>query len=249
MAAPFISALGTIMLFSFLYCSRDNPLDPHGTNYSPDSLTIGLVGYWKFDETSGTIAFDCSGNGYNGTLMHGPTRVAGKTGKALDFNGTSNYVVIAATSALDNLTAMTFSAWIYPRVDSHWHVIDKGDGDKRLYAEGLHLILRGIVRDSSGVANSESDSNTVVLNTWQHVAMTWSLADSTIRLYRNGTEVAYSSIRAVNTGSPLDDSSHPFTIGVEGALESITFFNGLIDEVRIYNRVLSANQITALYNH
>jgi hypothetical protein len=209
--------------------------------------SAGLVGFWKFEETGGTTAYDSSGNGNNGTLMNGVLRAAGRVGRGLDFDGTDDYVGIAVNAALNNPTALTNSAWIYPRRDSHWHVVDKGDGDKRLYAVGVARTLEGRVRYTPTHAVSESADSTVTLNAWQHVTMTWSISDNTSRLYINGAEVSYLS-KAIGSGAITDDSDYPYTIGARGALGAVTFFSGIIDEVRVYHRVLTVQEIAALYN-
>jgi hypothetical protein len=165
---------------------------------------------------------------------------------ALDFDGVGDFVRIEASPILDNLEAVTMTAWVYPRVDSHWHVLDKGDGDKRLYAEGLSRTLDGRIRYTGTHAFARSVNNTVQLNTWQHVAMVWSRATNITRLYHNGREVSY-AMQDVATGSPLDDTTHPFTIAARGALGEATFFNGLIDEVRLYRRPLTGEEIYDLY--
>ena len=77
------------------------------------------------------------------------------------------------------------------------------------------------------------------------IALTRSHTTGTTRLYRNGVEVAY-AVQEVGSGSPLDDSSYPFIIGARGALGESTFFNGLMDEVRLYNRALSKQEIANL---
>lgn len=133
-------------------------------------------------------------------------------------------------------------------MDAHWHVLDKGDGDKRIYADGLSLTLDGRARYTGSHAYAQSVSNTLVLNTWQHVAMTWSAADNITRLYHNGVEVSYAK-KEVGTGSILDDTTHPFLIGTRGNLSPETFFNGLIDEVRLYGQALSAQEVWGLYNY
>jgi hypothetical protein len=184
---------------------------------------------------------DSSGNGNSGTI-NGATWTPVTNGYALDFDGVDDYVKIDADPSLDNLGAITMAAWIYPREDAHWHVLDKGEGDKRLYAEGVERTLNGLVRYPSIHANSSSVSNTIVLNSWQHVALTWDQATNMIRLFRNGTEVQY-NFQNIGSGSMLDDTTHPFVIGARGGLQNGTFFNGLIDDVRIYNRVLDVNDI------
>ncbi|MDT8300326.1 MAG: LamG-like jellyroll fold domain-containing protein [Sedimentisphaerales bacterium] len=183
---------------------------------------------------------DSTGNGYFGTVIDA-TWVAGKTGNALDFDGANDFVKIVADPSLDNLPAITMSAWIYPR-GGLMQVLDKGDRIKEFYAHGESKGLYGRTRYDFTHAFSESDYNTIGLNTWQHVALTWSQATNT-RLFHNGTEVLYIT---QDTGSSVsaDDSSYPFMIGARGSLEASSFFFGMIDEVHIYNRVLDANDIT-----
>jgi hypothetical protein len=207
--------------------------------------TSDLLGYWKFDELTGTAALDASGNNYLGGVF-GATWVSGRDEFALDFDGIADYVLIPTEPALNNLEAITMMAWIYPRVDSHWHIIDKGDGDKRLYSEGLNRTVDGRIRYSGTHAFSRSVNDTVQLNDWQHVAMVWSRATNATTLYHNGREVSY-SIHDIGTDGPLDDTTHAFTIGARGALGEGTFFKGLIDEVRLYNRALTAGEIYDLY--
>ena len=77
-----------------------------------DGILNGLVGWWKFDETSGTVAYDSSGNGNHGNLTNGPTWVSGKIGGALSFDGVDDSVLIPATSDLD-LQTLSIFAWVY----------------------------------------------------------------------------------------------------------------------------------------
>jgi hypothetical protein len=210
------------------------------------SLRQDMLGYWKFDERRGVTAIDSSGFGNDGTII-GPTRTPTPTGFALDFDGRDDYVEIKADPGLNNLDAVTMAAWIYPRANSHWHVLDKGDGDKRMYAEGAERTLDGRIRYTGSHAYSASVGGTVELNKCQHIAMTWIRATNRTRLYHNGIEVQY-SVQEIGSGSVLDDTTHPFTIGARGALGEVTFFNGLIDEVRLYGYVLTEEEIRDIYN-
>jgi hypothetical protein len=105
--------------------------------------------------------------------------------------------------------------------------------------------LDGRIRYSGAHAYSKSISETVMLDTWQHVALVWSRTTNVTRLYHNGVEVRYST-QETGTGEPLDDTTHPFVIGVRGNLSEVTFFNGPIDEVRLYKRALTAPEILAI---
>lgn len=204
-----------------------------------------LLGYWKFDEGRGTIAADSSAYGHHGTIF-GATWVPGKIGQALAFDGTNDYVQIPRDASLDNLQGLTMAAWIYPRQDKHWHVLDKGDGDKRLYSEGVNRTLDGRIRYSGTPAYAKSSNNTILLNEWQHIAMTWSRTTNTTRLYHNGVEVPYGS-QDIGTGAPQDDTDYPFTIGARGALGPVTFLNGLLDDLRLDRRPLTALEIRDLF--
>ena len=228
-------------------CAFGLPL-AHSSGSIQGGPPSNLVAHWAFDEGTGSTAGDSSGNGYDGTI-HGAAWAAGKSGNALDFNGINNYVAIGASASLDNMKAISFEAWIKPKADTHWHVLDKGDGDKRLYAEGNNLTLDGRVRyDTGGThAYSQSVNHTVLLGEWQHVAMTWNISDNTTRLYHNGAEVSYRS-QSVGTVHVQNDNDFPFTIGARGALGSGTFFNGTIDEVYLWNRTLTPAEILSHYN-
>jgi hypothetical protein len=210
------------------------------------SIRSELLGYWKFEERRGTATMDMSGYDNNGTLF-GTKRVPVTTGLALEFDGHDDYAEIVANPDLDNLDALTMAAWIYPHKDSHWHVLDKGDGDKRMYSEGLERTLDGRIRYSGSHAFSRSIAGTIELNKWQHVAMTWSRMTNRTRLYHNGSEVQYSE-QEIGSGSVLDDTTYPFTIGARGALGEATFFDGLMDEVRLYGYTLDEEQIRDIYN-
>ena len=89
-----------------------------------DSLQNGLVGWWKFDEGSGTVAYDSSGNGNDGNLTNGPTWATGKIGGALSFDGVDDYV------ELDNFELggeMSFSVWVRYFALNEWsRVFDFG---------------------------------------------------------------------------------------------------------------------------
>lgn len=132
--------------------------------------------------------------------------------------------------------------------DRTFHFGDtSGDGDKRLYSEGVNRTLDGRIRYTGTHAYAKSPGNTILLNEWQHIALTWSRTTNTTRLYHNGTEVPYAT-QDIGTGTPQDDTDYPFTIGARGALGPVTFLNGLLDELRLYRRPLAAPEIRNLYS-
>ncbi|MEJ2702856.1 MAG: LamG domain-containing protein [Sedimentisphaerales bacterium] len=204
-----------------------------------------LLGCWRFETVSRTTALDLSGNSNTGTIT-GARWASAATGHVLDLDGAGDFVKIASDPSLDNLKAITLAAWVYPRADAHWHVLDKGDGDKRLYALGIKKRLIGLVRYKGTHASSESASDTIMLGRWQHVAMTWSQTTNKTRVFLNGREVQY-SLQEVGSGTVLDDSEHPFFIGARGNLSDGTFLDGRIDDVLIYGRALNPAEVMALY--
>lgn len=203
----------------------------------------GLVGHWKFDEGSGTIAFDSSGNGNNGTLNNGPTWVDGKSGKALSFDGVNDYVQILAHSSLDVTAAVTVEAWVYPRayVDNfgqNSHIVS------RTHDSGGHIYVLSIYPNSQKASYSVNPSppqhpSTVdlQLNTWNHLAMTYD--GSYVQFYMNGQfDSKYPLSGAIQT------TTNRLTIGCNSyPVITYAFFNGIIDDVRIYSRALNQKEI------
>ena len=201
------------------------------------SAASNLVGAWGFDEASGATANDASGRGNAGTIS-GPTRAAGKSGGALSFDGVNDWVTIPDANVLDVTTGMTIEAWVRPTaVGSLWrtvlfkeqpssliYALYAGDGAGRPAADVFTTADRGV----SGTAIT-------ALNAWTHLASTYD--GTTLRLYVNGVQAA---TRAV-TGS-IKASTGVLRIGGNGTWGD-EWFAGLIDEVRLYNRALSAAEI------
>jgi hypothetical protein len=209
----------------------------------------GLVGYWSFDENTGTLAGDASGNGNTGTLTNGPTWTTGKLGKAINFDGANDYVTMGDPTALKLAGAFTISAWIYPESfggNSRGRIVDKNSGFIAGYLLDLDNFntTNGIavaVNDGfSATSRSRIFSNAVTLNKWQHII---ALFDGTnVTVYNNGVSVGASQTLTVPT-SGTDN----FVIGGR-TTDNTRNFDGYIDEVRVYNRALSGTEITNLYN-
>jgi len=216
--------------------------------FNPDS---GLIGHWKFDEWSETTVTDSSGNGNIGTLVNGPTWTTGKIGGALDFDGVDDYVDAGSAASLDNVRPITISAWIYPRSHGEGNagrIISKQDAMGRWT---LHFNTTGRLlfhKDFSGSSelNRATAGGTIAFNKWQHVVVTWdgSSNAANVHIYRNGGETGYST-SSNGIDPPKDDDSATVRIGSRSGGQNV--FDGLIDQVRIYNRVLSIADIQALY--
>jgi glucose/arabinose dehydrogenase/chitodextrinase len=197
----------------------------------------GLVGAWAFAEGSGTTTADSSGNGNAGTLIGPSWTTLGRYGNALSFNGTSSQVRVADSASLDLTTAMTLSAWIRPTASqSGWRTILQHETDAYfLNASNSDGPLRpsggGTLGGSTQYLSGPS-ANPV--NAWTNVALTYDGA--TLRLYINGTQV---STRAAS--GAIQTTNSPLWIG--GNSPYGEYFQGLIDEARVYNRSLTQAEI------
>jgi PKD repeat protein len=218
-----------------------------GTNtVSSVSLTVsvgtqatGLQAAYAFEEGSGNVAGDLSGHTNSGTITGAAWNANGRFGKALSF-GAGALVTVNDSASLD-LTAMTLEAWVYPTAfNGSWmNLILKPTGDPS--ASSPSYALQGATA-SSGVPSvfvSPAPANlmapsTLPLNKWSHIAATYD--GTSIRLFVNG--VLVNSTAQVGAIAP---STQPLTIG--GNAFSGQNWTGLIDEVRIYNRALSATEI------
>jgi hypothetical protein len=202
---------------------------------APAAPTTGLVAAYGFDENTGTAVADASGNANNGTAANA-TWAAGKFGSALSFNGTSSRVIVPDSNTLDLTRASTLEAWVLPAALSGWATVAlkerAGGMIYSLYANNggnvpVGQIWTGAEQDAPGTAK-------LTLNTWTHLAATWD--GTTLRLYVNGTQTG-----SVAAGAVLAASTGAFSIGGNAIWGE--YFRGLIDEVRVYDRALSASEI------
>jgi fibronectin type 3 domain-containing protein len=218
----------------------------------PAHAQSGPAGWWKFDEGTGTSTADSSGNGHTGTLVNSPTWVSGQNGPgALSFNGGTSEVTASGSGTLANLysTGLTVSAWIKPTGSgggSGGRIVDKDNNDSGWFfaMSGTTQVKFTSDQDTSGVTTRTSAAS-ISLNTWQHVLVTWTgtAGGANVHIYINGVQADGASTDG--TGPEFTDSATPLTIG-NRSVDSARGFAGAIDEVRIYNRVLSTAEIQAL---
>src|SRR2546421_41505 len=205
-------------------------------NPSPaGAQTPGLVAAYAFNEGSGTTVADASGNNNNGTITAATWTTAGKFGNALAFNGTSARVTVPNAASLQLSTGMTLEAWVFPTgsLTSWRSVVDKT-------VDGYYLMASTDQNNRPGVGGTWTGGNqnvaaptVLTINTWTHLAATFDGA--TVRLFVNGVQVASQA-----QTTPLATTPGTLQMGANSYGE---FFAGRIDEVRIYNRALSATEI------
>ncbi len=201
---------------------------------TPLVAKAALIAAYNFDEGIGVTAGDASGVGNTGTITNATWTSGGRYGNALLFNGTSSLVTVNDTASLDLTTGMTLEAWVNPSVVSNaWRdVIYKGNDNYYLEATS-----RSSSRPAMGGTFSPSPlygTTSLPVNTWTHLAATYDGA--TMRLYVNGVEVA----SRAQTGA-IATSANPLQIGGDSLYGQ--YFQGIIDEVRVYNVALTAEQI------
>jgi glucose/arabinose dehydrogenase/chitodextrinase len=209
------------------------------TTPSPPPPVGGLVAAYAFNEGSGTTVNDASGNGNNGTITGATWTPAGRFGAALSFNGTSNLVQIPASSSLNLALAMTLEAWIFPTAaQSGWRTIVQREADAYFLnaSNGNGPLLPGGGGTFGGNIGYASGAVANPVNAWTHVALTYD--GSMLRLYVNGVLV----VSEAQTGG-IQTNTNPLSIGGNGPYGE--FFQGVIDDVRVYNRALSQAEIQA----
>lgn len=209
------------------------------SNVANVTVLSGLVAAYGFETGTGTAVVDSSGTGNNGTIANGTWTTSGRFGNALVFNGTSSMVTIPDSNSLDLTTGLTLEAWVYPTVvPTGWRaIIVKEQVNNVLYY--LHASSSDNNRPVTGVVVGGSEQilyggTQFPANTWTHLASTYD--GTTQRLYVNGVEVA----NRAQTGAMVASTS-PLRLGGHSIWSE--FFQGRIDEVRIYNRALLPAEI------
>jgi hypothetical protein len=196
----------------------------------------GVIASYAFNEGSGAIVHDGTGNGHHGTIA-GATWAAnqGRFGHALAFTGTG-MVSIASSIGLELNGPLTIEAWVRPDANTgQLTVVAKEHAGEMAYALYANRVRgpTGLIRVSCAEIAAVGPAP-LTIGQWTHLAMTYDGAF--VRLYNNGAE-----IRRVAISGPLDVSGGTLRIGGSTLLGQ--YFKGLIDEVRIYNRALSAAEI------
>jgi len=227
----------------------------------------GPVGHWKMDECQGSTAYDSSGNGNNGTITVGASGsqnslgtcalgvgqsaawgngASGKRNYSLSFDGSDDYID-AGTAPVFNLTnALSVSAWVKTSSADNQHVVGRA-----LTGSGDHTFLLSVSPDhyndfivangySFGTADAIEGTKTVNDGNWHHLVGTFD--GSTLTIYTDGK---YDNSKSKST-KPTSNTSLKLTIGKLSGYSN--FFNGQIDDVKIFNYALTGTQVKSLYN-
>ena len=198
----------------------------------------GLVAEWHFDEGSGSVLADSSGNGNDG-VIHGATWTDGNFGSALEFDGVDDYVVVPHSASISLSNAMTISAWVTADSFPDWSTVVMKSATSRWY-DGYGMYygsgdLRVFVTEYSSHKAHTPFSAT---SSFKHVVGTYD--GNNIKIYIDGVEKSTTS-----TSAGISTNTASLTIG-KGA-GGVYQWDGKIDEIRIYNRALNAEEVKALY--
>jgi len=230
----------------------------------------GLFGFWNFEEGSGSIADDASGNGNVGTLLPAgsePVWTSGRFGKGLQFDGADDYVDAGNNNTLDfGIGSFTISAWvkrgcvscgmnaIAGRFSTSGYYVIFQDDNKIMFTTSANFVCPpGQLCIQVDAADRLISINTVTDTAWHFIAVTrtvYTQWNSTKKIYIDGLPalpyglgLSEDGRRPENVGASAD-----FWMGNSDTEFGSAYFNGIIDNVQIYNRSLSSAEILAQYN-
>lgn len=223
------------------------------TSAPPATLTVleitnvatGLVAYWTFDETNGTVFSDASGHGHNATLQNGTivSGTPGVVGGAYSFDGVDDFAIVPNASELNLADQVSISAWVNPRTMTFTgglgRIVRKDiNYDFTLVTAGSTFELIGQNKIAYLAPN-----NTVATNQWQHLAVV--VKNGTIQLFKNGR-----SLGPPVPGQLGPDNLNDLIIGNFGPDLSINrLFSGAMDELGLWNRALSDSEVDGIYQN
>ncbi|TSC78192.1 MAG: hypothetical protein G01um101429_880 [Parcubacteria group bacterium Gr01-1014_29] len=254
-----ISTLASVVLTSVNSAREKARIAAGKSLYAQLDHTLGAsaVGSWSFEEGSGTTARDASGEGNSGTLNGGVTwQTESQCGlelrRCLGFDGATGYIAIPHSELLQN-TNMTVSVWMKAspsQTDAQYLVVDKEHGWVTPYSGWLmqgnttgNLQWAICYYDGSNLCVATESPQSLLDNKWHHAAGTY---DGTmLRLYIDGHLVS----TAAWSGPGTWKNNRDVIIGRSwhGTGVPNRYFNGLIDEARIYSETLTAYEIQQMY--
>ena len=219
------------------------------TNPNINTSAAGLSTSWGLDEGSGTTTTDSSA-GQSGTFVGSPTWVTGHSGMALSFTG-GNYISVAAGGGVNFAANQSFSGFCWVRSTD-----TTGTPQKRLFGIDLNAPNGYLwfnwkngytyleTHDNNGT-NWQSNTGSINLadGNWHHVGFVVDRTNNQTRLYIDG-QLSTTTTYSASAGTYQNSNNRSFCIGSQFGSNS---FTGTIDDVRIYNRALSASEITQLY--
>ena len=195
-----------------------------------------LLGWWTFDSAAGSTAIDWSGHGNHGEIRGGAEWVEGYANTALNFDGVDNFIYTGKTAdelGIEGAEPKSVTAWVYTRGFNNGGIFDLG-----ARSNGQNFCLRTLAttnqwRTQHWGSAADHDFTFAVQNEWAHMALIYDGVTSAV--YANGSLIS-------SNATTLDTSpANPFQIGVYGW--QVNFFDGLIDDVRLYDKALTVEEL------
>lgn len=200
-----------------------------------------LLAHYRLDEVAGPVVTDSSGRGHHGTARGAVRFREGVFGNAAWLDGASSWIEVPAASELDLTRNFTLAAWVSTeRTDTLGGIVGKGVGAGRSYALALDADAVRLSWDERSHAMPVVRAGVVVPARWIHVAATVEF-DLTAHLYLDGQEVHRSVLP-----DGAEHPSAPLALGRTGLSQNSGWFQGMLDDVRIYGRALGPSEIRAL---
>ena len=249
---------------------RSSPATPYSTAVMAD----GPVAYWRLNETSGNVAYNQIAGSPHGSYINTPTlgqpgpptpALPGDT--AVDFNGSNEYVSVPDNAALDITGEIAISAWV--NVDSYTGALfpiaskRRNSGGTNSHDDDMNYSMSvgqdGSLRFAYRTGPTLNDAaytiftpaGAIGLDSWYHVAVSYTFGSNGTEnvLFINGQPVANCSWTQLPNGAPAATNSHPLMIGRDyyAGNGDTRFADGLLDEVAIFSKALSPEQIQAQY--
>jgi len=215
-------------------------------SFSRDSYPYGLIGYWRFNEGTGILTFDRSGKNNHGAFVNGPTWVDGRYGKAIRLDGLDDYVLIGSSDSIEFSKSITVSSWVkvnsatgdHQVIVSHWKPPEWIGFVLEFAPDGV--TSQFAVEITTGTRVYAYSAIPVTVGSWVH--LTGVFDGTSVKIYVNGTLAGESTLN----GS-VDLKGEPILVGANLSPGDWNWFNGIIDEVKVYNRVLSAAEVATIY--
>ena len=244
------AGLSTSTQYTYRVKARDKSSNQNETDYSTTKSATTeaqtqplLTGWWKLDETSGTTAADSSGNSYDGTVTGASWTSSGYIDGGISFNGTSGQRVEVPTSAM-SVSAGTISLWGKVSSATNVRYFFGHTSSSTSWADRIQLYMsNGDSQLDLGLGGSHTTATNIAAlstGTWYHIALTWHNGDYSV--YVDGVSKASGTYTGLSTLGSVAD------IGNNGSSSDRTEpFNGVIDDVRIYDKALDADEVNAIY--
>lgn len=227
-------------------------------------ITSGLILHYDFDAISGTTVPDLSGNGKVGTVVGAPTAVDGYSGQGLNMMTKADYVNLPADINV-GLTSFTYATWVnFSALKNAVRFFDLGNGadaTNNFLAfvpsfNGDNQVMCMRYRPATGTSYNVLSTSKVPVGSWAHVAVTFNWDEATqtaaAKIYLNGADVTnYTATPSANSlpynpSLSLGSTTANNYLGISRWAQDINGFNGTIDDVRFYNRALTATDILTL---